>query len=82
MRRRFDIGDGGSNPSLALFFLNFFFISFFFFFFFCHLIFSSFCINFFIRKFSQMLLNQTDVTVDEELGKVIMAIVSSTERRR
>ena len=48
------VEDGGSNPSMALFFLNyFFFISFSF-----HLIFSSFCINLdlLIRKSSQILL--------------------------
>ena len=46
-----------------------------------HLIFSSFCINldFFIRKSSQILLNQTDVAVVEELEKVIINIYSSTE---
>ena len=70
----FVVGDGGSNPSMALFFLNFFF-------YFLFEFFSSFCINlnFLIRKSSQTLLNQTDVAVVEELEKVIINIYSSTE---
>ena len=61
----FVVGSGGSNSSMALFFLNVLFCFIFFsfgFFFILYL--------FLIRKSSQMLLNQTDVAVDEELEKV------------
>ena len=44
----FVVGNGGSNPSIALFFLNFSFIS-------CsfHLICSSFCINFLFESLAK-----------------------------
>ena len=63
------VGGGGSNPSMALFFLTYFFISFSF-----HLIFASLYINFF-----ENLPNQTDVAIDEELEKVIISIYSSSD---
>ena len=69
----FIVGGGGSNPSMALFFLNFLY------FVFLHLIFFFIFSSFLIRKSSQMLINQTDVAVDEELEKVIITIYSSTE---
>ena len=71
----FVVGGGRSDPQYGTIFLEPFF-------FFFHILFICLLLHFVIisySKTSQMLLNQTDVAVDEELEMVVITVYSSTE---